>query len=143
MIMERKESKASIVRRVEELHDRIVSCMETIRGCEKELMALRKIDLWDSGFNTRESLWLNLQRVQSGRGSYAYSLGKYGEDPCFAIAALLEQQLPKLQSGLRMQGCSILVREKCGQFCMTGCVDESIAEKIRVYGQPESLDSSK
>lgn len=141
--MARKESKAAIVSRVEELQARIVSCMETIRECEEELISLRKIDLWDSGFNTRESLWLNLQRVQSGRGSYAYSLGKYGEDPCFAIAALLERQLPKPESGLRMQGCSILVREKCGQFCMTGQVDESIAERIRVYGQPEPLGSSK
>ena len=131
--MERKVSKAAIVRREIELQDRIVSCMETIRDCEKELMSLRRTDLWDSGFNTRESLWLDLQRVQRGHVSYEYYLGKYGEDPCFAIAALLEKQLPTLQSGLRMQGCSILVQDRCGRFCITGQVDESIAEQIRVY----------
>lgn len=141
--MERKESKAAIVRREIELQDRIVSCMETIRKCEQELMSLRKTDLWDSGFNTRESLWLDLQRVQSGHGSYEYYLGKYGEDPCFATAALLEKQLPTLQSGLRLQGCSILAQDRCAEFCITGCVDESIAEAIRVYGQPVSLDSRK
>ena len=110
--MKRKENKTAIVNREAELHDRIVSCFETILECEKELRALCKIDLWDSGFNTRESLWLDLQRVQSGRGSYEYYLGKYGEDPCFAIAALLEKQLPKLQSGLLMQGCSILAQDR-------------------------------
>lgn len=138
-----KKNNASVLRRVEEIKDKIVSCMETIRECEEELMSLRRTDLWDSVFNTRETLWLNLQRVQSGRRLYEYSLGKYGEDPCFAIAALLERQLPRLESGLRMRGCSILVQEKCGQFCMTGYVDGSIAEKIRVYGQPEPPGSSK
>ena len=119
-IMARKESKAAIVRREIELQDRIVSCMETIRKCEQELMSLRKTDLWDSGFNTRESLWLDLQRVQSGHGSYEYYLGKYGEDPCFATAALLEKQLPTLQSGLRMLGSSILAQDRCAEFCITG-----------------------
>lgn len=126
-----------------ELEEKIMECVSTILDCETEIKQLRKTDLWDSGFNTRESLWLDLQRVQSGRGSYEYYLGKYGEDPCFAIAALLEKQLPTLQSGLRMQGCSILAQDRCAEFCITGCVDESIAEAIRVYGHPEPLGSNK
>lgn len=138
----KKSKKANMVR-MAELHDKIDACVNTIYECEDELMKLRTMDSYDSGFNTRETLWLDLRRVQSGRGSYGHSLGKYGEDPCFAIAALLEQQLPTLQSGLRMQGCSILVQDRCGRFCMTGCVDGSIAEKICVYGQPALPGSDK
>ena len=133
----------AIMDRKVELQEKIESCRQTIVECEKELKELRTIDVWDSGFNTKESLWLDLQRVQSGRESYEYYLGKYGEDPCFATAALLEKLLPKLQSGIRLLGCSILAQDKCAEFCITGCVDESIAEAIRVYGLPVSLDSRK
>lgn len=141
--MATKKSKKTIAECMGGLREKIEACMNTIYECEDELKKLRTMDSYDSGFNDRESLWLDLQRVQNGLGSYGHSLGKYAEDPCFAIAALLEQQLPTLQSGLRMRGCSILVQDKSGRFCMTGYVDENIAEKICVYGQPALPDSDK
>ena len=121
-----------------ELQEKIMECFSTIFDCEAEMKQLCHDDLWDSGFNTRETLWKDFERVQNGQGLVSGSLGRYGEDPCFAIAALLGTQLPTLQSGLRMQGCSILARDKSGRFCITGQVDESIAEQIRVYGSPDA-----
>lgn len=129
--------------RLWELEEKIMECVSTILDCEKEIKQLRTDDLYDSGFNTIETLWKDFERVQNGQGLVSESLGKYAKDPCFAIAALLEKQLPTLQSGLRMQGCSILVQDRCGRFCITGQVDESIAEQIRVYGSPDALRSRK
>lgn len=126
-----------------ELQEKIMECFQTILKCEDELKEIRHDDLYDSGFNTIETLWKNFERVQNGQGLVSESLGKYAEDPCFAIAALLEKQLPTLQSGLRMQGCSILVQDRCGRFCITGQVDESIAEQIRVYCSRPALRSRK
>lgn len=116
-----------------ELQEKIMESFITILECESEIKRLRHDDLYDSCFKGKETLWKDFERVQNGVGLVSGSLGRYGEDPCFAIAALLETQLPRLQSGLRMRGCSILVEDKSGRFCITGQVDESIAGQIRGY----------
>ena len=43
-----------------ELQEKIMECFQTILRCEEELKEIQHDDLYDSGFNTRETLWKTL-----------------------------------------------------------------------------------
>ena len=113
----------------------IEECLRIISNSEDELIKLQLLDRWKGGVSNVSFLWKNLQAAQNVPEPGSGIPDRSGEDPCFVIEDLLLKQLPRLQSGLRMQGCSILVQDKTGRFCITGSVDESTFERIRESGQ--------
>lgn len=122
--------------RTDELYRKILLCMEEIAKCEDELvsMGMDDIDSFDGEFN--EMLWRNFRRVQSGRSDLQRNLGRYGEDSCHAVAALLERELlSRPLSGLLLRGCTIRTRDKSALWCISGELDERTSEQIRVWSQ--------
>lgn len=125
-------SKTGNIKKRLHLQKRIFNCIEEIRACEDELAALGCAELSaESDEMLTETLWTNFRLVQTSQRSYHDSLDKFGEDPCFAIAALLEEKLGNIpQYQLLLRGCSIQTGDKSGRFCITGDVAESTAYRI-------------
>lgn len=122
--------------RTDELYHRILRCMEEIAKCEDELasMGMDDIDSYDGDLT--QILWRNFRRVQIGRSDLQRNLGRYGEDPCHAVAALLERELLSTPlSGLLLRGCTIRTRDKSALWCISGELDERTSEQIRVLSQ--------
>jgi hypothetical protein len=119
--------------RAEVLQARIVSCMEAIRLCEDELVGLGVYEFGGDAPDSTETLWRNFRHVQNGHSDLQRNFGRYEEESCHAVAALLERELlPRPQSGLLLRGCSIQTRDKSALWCISGELDERTREQIRV-----------
>ena len=130
--MNRKEKTA----RTEELYRKILRCMEVIAKCEDELAVMGMDDINACDGMTTETLWRNFRRVQSGRSDLQRNLRRYGEDPCHAVAALLERELLSIPlSGLLLRECTIGTRDKSALWCISGELDERTSGQIRVWSQ--------
>lgn len=130
--------------RAHELQDKIMECVEEIIRCEDELVSLGIDDMFSRVEDDTDFFWRNFRWIQNGRTTLAGNLGRYSEISCHAVAALLEQtMLPKPQQGLLMRGCSTLLQGNHVRFCISGEVDESIYEQIRVCPQLETRRNRK
>lgn len=120
----------------EALYQKILNCMEVIANCENELVGMGMDDINDCDGMATETLWRNFRRVQNGRSDLLRNLGRYGEDPCHAVAALLERELlSRPLSGLLLRGCTIRTRDKSALWCISGELDERTSGQIRVWSQ--------
>lgn len=130
--MDRKMKAA----RSEMLYQKIQHCVATIAKCEDELVSMGIDDIDSFDEETTETLWRNFRRVQNGCSDLRQNLGRYGEEPCHAVAALLEHELLSTPlSGLLLRGCTIRTRDKSVLWCISGELDERTSGQIRVWHQ--------
>lgn len=132
MAMDRKMTAG----RSERLYQEIQRCVATIARCEDELVRMGMDDIDSCDGEATETLWRNFRRVQNGRSDLRRNFGRYGEEPCHAVAALLEHELLSTPlSRLLLRGCTIRTQDKSVLWCISGELDERTSGQIRVWHQ--------